>query len=214
MVRRALAMAASEQYFRLAVGFASIAAVSRLLTPAEVGISVIGTAIALIAQEMREFATSDFLIRREHVVQEDVRTSFTMLFLLTAMITSAMFVLAPWFGTFYGEDRLAQFLRVAAFAALIEAVSLPITGLLRRDMAFGTLALINTTSRDHDRGDDRSAGVVRLQLHERRLGHGRGRHHDDQPVVLFPPRCLDPPSFIALLARASWRLAATTASAL
>jgi O-antigen/teichoic acid export membrane protein len=139
-------MAASEQYFRLAIGFASIAAVSRLLTPAEVGISVIGTGIALIVLGLREFATSDFLIRREQIAQEDVRTSFTVLFLLTALIASGMFALAPWFGTFYGEDRLAQFLRIAVVGGLIEAVSLPITGLLRRDMAFGTLALINTTA--------------------------------------------------------------------
>ena len=68
------------------------------------------------------------------------------MFLLTALIGFAMFVLAPWFGTFYGEEQLAHFLRLAAVAGLIEATSLPITGLLRRDLAFGTLALINTAS--------------------------------------------------------------------
>jgi O-antigen/teichoic acid export membrane protein len=139
-------MAAGEQYLRLAIGFASIAAVSRLLTPTEIGVSVIGTGIVLIALGLREFATSDYLIGREQVAPDDVRSSFTMLFLLTVMITSAMFVLAPWFGSFYGEEKLAGFLRVGAIAGLIEAISLPITGLLRRDMAFGKLALINTSS--------------------------------------------------------------------
>jgi O-antigen/teichoic acid export membrane protein len=139
-------MAASEQYLRLAMGFASIAVVSRLLTPTEIGISVIGTGIVLVALGLREFATSDFLIRRDQVAPDDVRSSLTVLFLLTALITSAMFVLAPWFGTFYGEEKLAGFLRVGAFAGLIEAISLPITGLLRRDMAFGKLAFINTSS--------------------------------------------------------------------
>ena len=57
-----------------------------------------------------------------------------------------MFLVAPWFGTFYGEEELARFLRIAAVAGLIEAISLPIRGLLRRDMAFGALALINTAS--------------------------------------------------------------------
>lgn len=146
MVRRALAMAAGEQYLRLAIGFASIAAVSRLLTPTEIGVSVIGTGIVLIALGLREFATSDFLIRREQVAPDDVRSSFTVLLVLTALITSAIFVLAPWFGTFYGEEKLAQFLRIGAIAGLIEAISLPITGLLRRDMAFGKLAFINTSS--------------------------------------------------------------------
>lgn len=146
MVRRAFAMAAGEQYFRLAINFASIATVSRLLTPSEIGVAVIGTGIMAIALGLREFATSDFLIQRREVGQGDLRTAFTLAFLLTAVITALMFVLAPWFGSWYGEAQLAQFLRIAAVAGLIEALSLPIRGLLRRQMAFGTLALVNTAA--------------------------------------------------------------------
>ena len=146
MVRRALAMAAGEQYVRLVINFASIATVSRLLTPTEVGISVIGTGIMAIALGLREFATSDFLIQRQEVVRDDIRASFTLALLLTALITAAIFALAPWFGTLYGEDQLARFVRVVAVAGLIEALSLPIRGLLRREMEFGCLALVNIAS--------------------------------------------------------------------
>ena len=139
-------MATGEQYIRLAVNLVSILTISRLLTPTEIGVSVIGLGIMTIALGLREFATSDFLIQRAQVTREDTRASFTVVFLLTALIGFAMFVLAPWFGTFYGEEQLARFLRLAAVAGLIEATSLPITGLLRRDLAFGTLALINTAS--------------------------------------------------------------------
>jgi O-antigen/teichoic acid export membrane protein len=139
-------MATGEQYLRLAVNFASIAAVSRLLTPAEVGVSVIGTGIMAIALGVREFATSDFLIQRDKVVHDDVRASFTVVLLLTALMTIGVFALAPWFGAFYGEEKLAQFLQISAIAGLIEALSFPTRGLLRRDMAFGTLAFINTAS--------------------------------------------------------------------
>ena len=139
-------MAAGEQYVRLAINFASIATVSRLLTPTEIGVAVIGTGIMAIALGLREFATSDFLIQRQEVVRDDIRTAFTLAFLLTAMITAAMFVLAPWFGSWYGEEKLAYFLRIAAVAGLVEAVSLPIRGLLRREMEFGTLALVNTAA--------------------------------------------------------------------
>jgi O-antigen/teichoic acid export membrane protein len=146
VVRRALAMATGEQYSRLAIQFALIVVVSRLLTPAEIGLSVIGTGIMAIVLGLREFASSDFLIQRREVVRDDIRASFTVVFLLTALISAAMFALAPWFGTFYGEEKLARFLRIAAIGGLIEALSLPIRGLLRRDMAFGTLAFINTSA--------------------------------------------------------------------
>jgi O-antigen/teichoic acid export membrane protein len=139
-------MATGEQYLRLAINFISIAAISRLLTPTEIGVSVIGTGIVLIALGLREFATSDFLIQRQAITLDDVRASFTVVFLLTILIAIAMYLVAPWLGSFYGEEKLARFLRIAAVAGLIEAISLPIRGLLRRDMAFGALALINTAS--------------------------------------------------------------------
>lgn len=146
MVRRALAMAASEQYVRLVISLASVLLVSRVLTPAEIGVGVIGTGIMAIVLGLREFATTDFLIRRETITRQDVRSSFTVIFLLTGLIAAATFALAPWFGALYGEPRLASFLRIVAVAGLVEAVALPVTGLLRRQMAFGKLALINTTS--------------------------------------------------------------------
>jgi O-antigen/teichoic acid export membrane protein len=139
-------MAAGEQYFRMAINFASIAAVSRLLTPTEIGISVIGTGIVLIALGLREFATSDFLIQHQEITRDDIRATFTLILLLAILITVGMFMVAPWFGTFYGEEKLARFVRIAAVAGLIEALSLHIRGLLRREMAFGALALINTMS--------------------------------------------------------------------
>jgi len=139
-------MAAGEQYFRLAVQFGLIIVVSRLLTPAEIGVSVIGMGIITIALGLREFATSDFLIQRPEVLQSDVRTSFTTLTLLSVLISAAVFILAPWFGSFYGEEKLTRFLRVAAVAGMIETISLPLRGLLRREMAFGTLAFINVTA--------------------------------------------------------------------
>ena len=97
-------MATGEQYLRLAINFISIAAISRLLTPTEIGVSVIGTGIVLIALGLREFATSDFLIQRPEITPADVRASFTIVFLLTALIAIAMFWVAPWFARFYGEE--------------------------------------------------------------------------------------------------------------
>ena len=64
MVRRALAVSAAAQYLRIAIRLASMALVVRLLTPTEVGVAVIGTAIMTIALGLREFASSEFLIQR------------------------------------------------------------------------------------------------------------------------------------------------------
>ena len=146
VVRRALAVSAAAQYLRIAIRLASMALVVRLLTPSEVGVAVIGTAIMTIALGLREFASSEFLIQRHEIGRDDIRTSFTLVFVMTALMTAAIFVVAPWVGGLYGEEKLASFLRITAVAGLIEAVSLPILALLRRDMAFGAVASIQTAS--------------------------------------------------------------------
>jgi lipopolysaccharide exporter len=146
VVRRAVVIAAASGYLRIGVRFASIALLARLLTPAEIGIAVIGSGIMTVMLGLREFASPEFLIQRHQVTRDDIRASFTVLFLITALMTVAAFVVAPWIGKFYGEPKLAPFLQISAIAGLIEALSLPIVGLLRRDMAFGAIACVNTTN--------------------------------------------------------------------
>ena len=73
-------MAALEQYSQVIVSIAMIAVLSRLLDSTEIGIAVIGLGIGTIAFNFREFVTSEYLIQREDVSQEDIRTGSTFIF--------------------------------------------------------------------------------------------------------------------------------------
>jgi O-antigen/teichoic acid export membrane protein len=145
-VRRALLLATGERYFVVAINLATIAIVSRLLTPQEIGAYVLGMATVAFALAVREFATSEFLVQRETLAPDDVRTSFTIQMGLSLLIAAAVWMIAPAIGAFYGTDDLQPFLEVSLVAVLIEAASLPIVALLRRDMAFGKLAVLNVSS--------------------------------------------------------------------
>ena len=143
--RRALALATAERYFCLAANFVSLAVVSRLLTPSEIGVSVIGMAIAAFAQAVRELATTNFIIQRKDLTEVEVQVTFTNLLLLTLAITAVMAISAGELARLYSEPRLEAFLLISALAILSEVVSAPITALLRREMAIGKLAIIHTT---------------------------------------------------------------------
>jgi O-antigen/teichoic acid export membrane protein len=144
-IRRVLAIVTTANYFGLVVRFALLTAVSRLMTPHEIGVSVIGTGSVTMAFALRDFATSDFLIQRKDLAREDVRTAFTLLFGITAFITIVILILAPRIATDYGEGGLARFLYVLAAAGLLESFALPITARLRREMAFGILSVMDAT---------------------------------------------------------------------
>jgi O-antigen/teichoic acid export membrane protein len=143
--RRALVLATSERYFCLAANFVSLAAISRLLSPSEIGVSVIGMATAAFAQSAREVATTNYIIQHKTLQREHVQVTFTILLLVSLAITSVLVLSAGALAHAYSEPRLKSFLYIAALAILLEAISAPVAALLRRDMAIGKLAIINMT---------------------------------------------------------------------
>jgi len=143
-IRRALLFNACERYVGLAINFVTVSVVSRLLTPGEIGLSVIGLGIMTLALALREFASPDFLIQRPEVSRPDVRTAFTVLLVLYGPVAVGLAVLAPWLAELYGEPGLSGYIRVVIAAGLLETLSSPVVALLRRDMAFGVIAALNT----------------------------------------------------------------------
>lgn len=142
-VKRALILSTGDKYFALVVNFATLAAVSRLLSPGEIGVSVIGMAIVGIALSAREFTSSSFLIKQDILSSELVRSAFTAMLILTIAVSSSLALAAPWLAAVYGEENLVPYLRVISVCLLIDLIPQQILALLRREMAFGRVALIN-----------------------------------------------------------------------
>jgi len=142
-VRKALVYTTADRYFGLAVNFGLTMAVSRLLTPSEIGISVTGSAIVGLALSLREFSSTAFIVQRRNLSREDVRAAFTVMLALTSLISGGLLLFAPSIAHAYGEDGLEPYLRLVSAAILIEVVAAPVLALMRREMAFGQVALVN-----------------------------------------------------------------------
>ncbi|MDN5929124.1 MAG: oligosaccharide flippase family protein [Hyphomicrobiales bacterium] len=143
VVRRALLLSTADRYFTFASNFAVAAAVSRILTPAEIGVSVVGMAILGIALSVREFASSTFIIQREVLTREDVRASSTVMLILTAIIVVALFVATPALARAYGEERLAAYFHIVCVCLFLDLIAIQIVALLRREMAYGRIVAID-----------------------------------------------------------------------
>ena len=145
-IRRALAWAASDKYIGLGINFVFIAIISRLLTPREIGIAAIGTAAFLIAESLRDFGVTTYVIQRAEATLETLRTTFTLLMLSSAALAALLFGTAPWIAQFYREPQLVTYIHVLAAGFLAGPFAGPILALMRRDMDFGKIAVINVTS--------------------------------------------------------------------
>ncbi|WP_439615528.1 oligosaccharide flippase family protein [Shinella sp.] len=143
-VRSAFLMATLGQYLALVVSFVTIAVVSHLMTPAEIGLSVIGASAITMIFSLREFATSDFLIQLDTVENNDVRTAMTVMVILTVFLSLALLIALPALVSFYKSDVLKPFFLLMILAVAIEGLSFPGMALLRRDMLFGKVTVIKT----------------------------------------------------------------------
>lgn len=142
--RRGFLMAALEQYAGLLFNFLTVIAVSRFLGPAQTGAGVVGLSIGAIVFSLREFASPEFLIRLEKVTDQDSRTAMTFLMSVTLLLSAGLYCAREYFAITYHDPSLLLFLDITIIAALVESLSLPVVALLRREMAFGTLARIRT----------------------------------------------------------------------
>ena len=142
--RRGFLMAALEQYAGLFFNFLTVIAVSRFLGPAQTGAGVVGLSIGAIVFSLREFASPEFLIRIDKVTAHDSRTAMTFVMGVTLLLSAGLYASREYFAVTYHDPTLLLFLDITILAALVESASLPVVALLRREMAFGTLARIRT----------------------------------------------------------------------
>jgi O-antigen/teichoic acid export membrane protein len=128
------------------VNLVTVAVVSRLLTPGEIGISATATAVIAIAHSLREFASGDFIVAQKELTRVHVRTAFTVMLLLTIPISGILLVAAKLIAKVYDENGLTLYIQIAAICILLQVFIIPVATLLRREMSFDKLAMIDMTN--------------------------------------------------------------------
>lgn len=145
-IRRAVILASGERYVVLIINLVTTFIIARLLGPAEFGVAVIGMAALALAETLREFGAGSYIVQERELVRERLRSAFTVTALLTLAFAGVLVLLAGPIAAFYEMPGLEAYLIVAAVCYLFGPFVAPLYALLRRDMAFGTIAVINLTT--------------------------------------------------------------------
>ncbi len=140
-VRRSIGFSAISKYGSTALQILTMAALARLLTPAEYGIyTTVYAFVAIANATSREFGGANYLIQKRHLAINDIRTAFTISFMMAAAIAVALLALAGEVASFYAEQALRYGIAIAAVNFLLSPLVGTISALLRRDMQFDILA--------------------------------------------------------------------------
>ncbi|PBC08751.1 lipopolysaccharide biosynthesis protein [Mesorhizobium sp. WSM3859] len=145
-VRRAVVAVYFEKYATLILNFATLYVSSRLLTPNEIGAAFLGASLVALAEGLRDFGVTNYIVSAENLSKQEIRTSFTMMLAVAIVLTTAFLATAGLYAEFTHEPRLENFVRTVAFGYLFSSIGSPIVALLRRDLKFWSIAAINLGS--------------------------------------------------------------------
>lgn len=138
-------LSATDKYLSLLITLAMTAIVARMLSPKEIGIFVLANSVIILAETVRDFGTSTYIIQKRDQGREGVRTAFTIMLIISAGMALAMITAAPLLARFYEEPKLVPAIELAATGIVLGSFLAPSLALLRREMEFGALAAINVS---------------------------------------------------------------------
>lgn len=144
-LRRALALSAVDRYAAMMISLGIFAATGRILGPVEVGTAVLGlTAYALI-EIIRDVPTA-YLVQQSDANVPAVQSAFTIMAAISLIAAVALLLGAPALAHAVGNDGMADFFRIIAAALLLGPFERPLVALMRRDLAFDRVAVVNIAS--------------------------------------------------------------------
>ena len=142
-VRRSLAFSFAEKYGSYALGLAGMVILARLLTPRDFGIFTVGMAVVALIEVFRDFGVGNYLVQEREMLPVRVRSGFTITLGISLLCSLGLIAGTGAFASFYDEPGLTRLMPLFAANFLLVPFGIPSLALLRRDMAFDTLAAIN-----------------------------------------------------------------------
>jgi O-antigen/teichoic acid export membrane protein len=143
--RRSVMFSMIDRYAALVLNLVGTAVLARLLTPAEFGVVMVSVGIVAVVEAAREFGVGAFLVQTRDLSSRAMRTAFTVSLALSVLLAAAVLAAADYTAWWYGDPRVAVSLRLITISFLLVPFCGTVLALLRREMAFDRVAVINVT---------------------------------------------------------------------
>jgi O-antigen/teichoic acid export membrane protein len=142
-VRRSLVLSFARNYTNLVFSVGSVMILSRLLTPAQIGVYSVAVATTTVIQMLRDFGVSEYLVQAKELNNAVARSAFTVNLLIAWSLAVIVFFSSPWIAAFYKEPGLGLVLEVLSINFVLLPFGSTVNALLTRSMQFGILYKIN-----------------------------------------------------------------------
>ncbi|MGK5052355.1 lipopolysaccharide biosynthesis protein [Janthinobacterium sp. RB2P8] len=136
----------AEKYTVLLLGIIATMVLSRLLTPAEVGVYSLGAVLVALAQVVRDFGVGQYLIQEKQLDTVKLRAALATSLLVAWLLAGLVLLASAPLAHFYGEPRLTLVLRLLSVNFLLIPFSALTLPMLRRQLRFRAIYAINAAN--------------------------------------------------------------------
>ena len=145
-VRRSVTIFFSAKYVELVMGLIASLILARLLSPEEFGIYSIAASVVIIGYLFRNFGIGQYIVQVEELNDGILRSAFAVTLIISWTIGLTLLLAAPWLGDYYENSGIATVLRLLSINFLLLPFGSIADAVLRRNMAFDKLAVINVSA--------------------------------------------------------------------
>ncbi|MYM98016.1 lipopolysaccharide biosynthesis protein, partial [Duganella vulcania] len=131
---------------RFALQLCTQVILARMLGPEVYGLFAMGLVVMTFSNFLADFGFSWGLIQNQHIDDRDVRFAFTWQLLTGSVASVLLFALAPAVAGYFREPAVAPIVRWLSLTCVLNAVTAPASSLLRRQMDFRALNIIQVAS--------------------------------------------------------------------
>jgi O-antigen/teichoic acid export membrane protein len=143
-VRRAALYSMGQKYVAFVIQLGMTMVVARLLTPGEVGVFALGAAVSAIAQMLREFGVSSYVISQKDIDRQKLRAAFTVMTLTAGSAGVVLLALAWPLAQLYGETGVGWVLAVLSLNFFLLPLGVVPTAQLTKALRFRALFWLQT----------------------------------------------------------------------
>ncbi len=145
-VRKSFLLSLADSYLTVVLQLASAVIISRLLTPAEVGIFAIAAVFSAMASAFRDFGVAEYLIQERELTSQKVRAALALNILVSWAIAAVLYVVAPHAADFYREEGVRQVIWVQALNFLFVPFGAVTLAWFRRELDYVPIVICNALS--------------------------------------------------------------------
>lgn len=145
-VRKSLVISFADKYSVMMIQFVSTLILARLLTPEEIGIFSLGAVIIGFAQMLRDFGVSTYLVQERDLTRSRIRTAFGVTLVIAWLAALSLLSVSSLIADFYDEPNVETVISILCISLFFIPFNSTVLGLLRRNMQFHILMLINLSS--------------------------------------------------------------------